>query len=237
MTDAAADIGYLSKFKVGDGGSPTVYTALAALMSFTPPSIAFGERQTTHLGTPGHTHTFAPTLSDPGEVPCTIQYFPGGTEEAAILALFDRSTRKFEIEYPNGARVQFEGFAKSFTPEAVELEGTLQASFVVRVSGKPTYIPAPAGAAPANSSVPTITGTPKVGVPLTGAVGTWTGAPTPWFSYQWKVDGVAVPGATGSVFVPLAAHEGDPVTLTVTGFNQHGSVAATSAATGNVAAA
>ena len=237
MTDSAADIGYLTRFKIGNGGSPEVFTAVAEVTTLTPPSQVFGEIQTTHLSTPGATHTYRPTLADPGEVALTLNYIPGGTEDAAIRALFDRSTRNFEIEYPNGARVQFSGFARNFEPQAVELEGLLTANVTIRVSGKPTYIAAPAPAAPANSAVPTITGTPKVGEPLTGAVGTWTGAPSPWFSYQWNVSGVAVPGATGDVFVPQAAHQGETVTLTVTGFNQIGSVTATSAATAAVAAA
>ena len=236
MTDSAADIGYLTRFKIGNGGSPEVFTAVAEVTTLTPPSQVFGEIQTTHLSTPGATHTYRPTLADPGEVAMTLNYIPGGTEDAAIRALFDRSTRNFEIEYPNGARVQFSGFARNFEPQAVELEGLLTANVTIRVSGKPTYIAAPPPAAPANGSVPTITGSPEVGVPLVGSVGTWTGSPTPWFSYQWNVDGVAVPGATGNVFVPTEAHVGDPVTLTVIGFNQHGSASATSTATGNVSA-
>lgn len=135
MADSAADIGYQSRFKIGNGASPQVYTAIAEVVSFTPPGATFGEVQTTHLGTPGAMHTYRPTLADPGEVPCTVNYIPGGTEEAAMLALFDRSTRSFEIEYPNGARVQFQGFARNFEPGEVALEELLQASFTIRVSG------------------------------------------------------------------------------------------------------
>lgn len=236
MTDSAADIGYLSRFKLGNGGSPQIYTALAELVGFTPPSKAFGEVKTTHLGTPGAMHTFRPTLGDPGEVPCTINYVPGGTEEAAILAMFDRSTRSFEIEFPNGARQQFKGFAKGFTPGEVELEGLLQASFTVRVSGEVTYIAAPLPAAPTNSAVPVISGAAKVSSPLTVTTGTWAGAPSPWFSYQWKAGGVAVPGATGATFIPTSAELGKTITVAVIGFNQVGSVEVSSVATTAVVA-
>lgn len=237
MEDSAADIGYQSRFKIGNGGSPQAYTAIAEVVSFTPPGATFGEVQTTHLGTPGAMHTYRPTLADPGEVPCTMNYVPGGTEEAAMLALFDRSTRSFEIEYPNGARVQFQGFARNFEPGEVALEELMQVSFTIRVSGKPTYIPAPAATPPANSVVPVISDeTPTVGQPLTATTGTWTGAPTPWFSYQWKVAGVDVPGATGTVFVPRAEDVGKTVTVQVIGFNKTGTVTVSSTATTAVSA-
>lgn len=236
MPDSAPDIGYLSRFKIGNGGSPQVYTAIANLVSFTPPTKAFGEAKTTTLGTPGAMHTFRPLLGDPGEVPCKVYYVPGGTEESAILALFDRSTRSFEIEFPNGARQQFQGFAKGFTPGSVELEGILEASFNVRVSGEVTYIAAPLPKVPANTAVPTITGAAKVGSPLTVAAGTWAGAPTPWFSYQWKAGGTAIAGATGTVFVPTAAEVGKTITCAVIGFNQLGAVEASSVATTAVVA-
>lgn len=238
MADSAADIGYQSRFKIGNGGSPQVYTAIAEVVSFTPPGATFGEVQTTHLGTPDAMHTYRPTLADPGEVPCTMNYIPGGAEEAAMLALFDRSTRSFEIEYPNGARVQFQGFARNFEPGEVALEELLQVSFTIRVSGKPTYIPAPAPAAPTNSVVPVISPNvpPVVGQPMTATTGTWTGAPSPWFSYQWKVDGVDVPGATGSVFVPRTEDIGKTVTVQVSGFNKSGTVRVSSITTAAVGA-
>lgn len=236
MTDSAADIGYQSRFKLGNGATPTVYTAIAEVVSFTPPSIVFGETQTTHLNTPGAMHTFRPTLADPGEVPATINYIPGGTEDAAIRAMFDRSIRPFEIEYPNGARVQFKGFARNFEPSEVELESLLQANFTIRVSGKPTYFAAPLPAAPANTAVPTISGVAKVGSPLTATTGTWTGGPTPWLLYQWKSGGVNVPGATGSVYVPVAGDIGKTITVEVLGYNQTGTDIAESVATAAVVA-
>ena len=42
------------------------------------------------------------------------------------------------------------------------------------------------GAAPSNTSSPSIFGTPAVGATLTAHPGTWTGAPAPTFSYQWQ---------------------------------------------------
>src|SRR5205823_4796986 len=58
-------------------------------------------------------------------------------------------------------------------------------------------------AAPKNTALPTISGTPQVGVPLSASTGTWSGSPTK-YSYQWSVCDtawygcVAQSGATAS---------------------------------------
>lgn len=143
MADSEADIGYLTKFKIGDGNvtpGPETFTEVAEVVGLTPPSAAFGEVQTTHLNTPGAMHTYRPTLADPGEVSLTINYAPGGEDDEAIRATLDRKTRNWEIEYPNTARTQFRGFTKSWTPSEVELEGLMQAVVVIRVSGAPAYV-------------------------------------------------------------------------------------------------
>ncbi len=64
--------------------------------------------------------------------------------------------------------------------------------------------------------VPVVTGTAAVGQTLTVATGTWSPAGVA-LSTQWKVDGVAVSGATSSTFTLRAADLGKPVTVSVTG--------------------
>ncbi|MCE1180399.1 MAG: carboxypeptidase-like regulatory domain-containing protein [Micrococcales bacterium] len=66
-----------------------------------------------------------------------------------------------------------------------------------------------------SAPVPTVSGTPMVGSTLTGSAGAWS--PTPdTLAYQWVVGGVAVPGATGTTYVPVAADQGKTVGLRVT---------------------
>jgi hypothetical protein len=89
--------------------------------------------------------------------------------------------------------------------------------------------------APVNTVLPAITGTAQVGETLTATPGTWTGRETPSLSYQWNVDGSPVPGANALTYQPVAADEGDTITVTVTGTNWAGAASATSAATSAVA--
>lgn len=88
---------------------------------------------------------------------------------------------------------------------------------------------------PANSVAPAITGTAQVGQTLTSTTGTWSGSPT--YTRQWKADGVAISGATAATYVVLVADVGKVITVTVTGTNDKGAVAVTSAPTAAVIAA
>ncbi len=92
-------------------------------------------------------------------------------------------------------------------------------------------------AAPANTAAPAITGTAQVGETLTAADGTWTGRPTPTLSRVWIADGIAIPGATGTTYVPAVGDVDKTITVTVIGTNQVGNASATSAATSAVIAA
>lgn len=68
----------------------------------------------------------------------------------------------------------------------------------------------------ANNTAPTINGTPKVGYTLGLSTGMWSPSGLT-FAYQWKVDGVAVPGATTGSFALTSAYVGKIVSVSVTG--------------------
>ncbi|RFA08295.1 hypothetical protein B7R54_02940 [Subtercola boreus] len=66
------------------------------------------------------------------------------------------------------------------------------------------------------TTVPTISGTAKVGTVLAAKRGTW--GPTPiTFTYTWKRSGTAIAGATGATYTPVAADAGKTLIVTVTG--------------------
>lgn len=89
---------------------------------------------------------------------------------------------------------------------------------------------------PANTVLPTISGTAKVGSTLTATNGTWTGRSAPFIRHQWKAGGVAVTGAINKTYVPVVGDVGKTITVTVTGSNWKGSASVTSTATAAVSA-
>ncbi|MCE1174295.1 MAG: hypothetical protein LWW77_06770, partial [Propionibacteriales bacterium] len=95
----------------------------------------------------------------------------------------------------------------------------------------------PVSPASFTADVPSISGDPVVGSTLTGTVGTWS--PTPaTSSVQWKRDGKAIDGATGSSYVLTPADVDAKITFTVSGSaDGYADLTKTSSATAAVAEA
>jgi trimeric autotransporter adhesin len=83
---------------------------------------------------------------------------------------------------------------------------------------------------PANTALPTISGTPVSGKTLTCNKGTWTGSAPITYSYRWLRNNVAITGATASTYVVKTADVGKQLKCRVTANNAAGSTMATSAA-------
>ena len=94
--------------------------------------------------------------------------------------------------------------------------------------------------APANTALPTVSGTARVGQALTGSNGTWTGSAPITFENQWRLCNGAgascadIAGATEPTYTPVAGDVGKTVRLRVTATNSVSSVSADSAATAAV---
>jgi hypothetical protein len=103
---------------------------------------------------------------------------------------------------------------------------------------------APAGAhlasKPANTSAPTISGTPQVGDTLTADVGNWSGSSPLSFQYQWRRCGPAggscanIPGETASTYVLVSGDVNNTLRVRVTASNSSGSASAASIPTPQV---
>jgi hypothetical protein len=66
------------------------------------------------------------------------------------------------------------------------------------------------------NSVPTVSGSAAIGGTLTANPGNWGPAPVD-LAYQWKRNGTAIAGATGSSYVVTSADSGTALTVSVTG--------------------
>lgn len=96
--------------------------------------------------------------------------------------------------------------------------------------------------APANTAVPTISGTTTVRRLLTASTGAWTGSATINFAYQWRrcdaagASCVDIVGATASTYALTAVDAGSTIRVMVTASNTEGSANATSTQTAVIAA-
>ncbi len=101
--------------------------------------------------------------------------------------------------------------------------------------------PPPPPAAPANTALPTISGTATEGQALNASNGSWTGSPTS-FSYKWEdcdasgANCATVVGATAASYTLTAGDVGHTVRVVVMAGNEGGSTAATSTQTETVVA-
>ncbi len=97
-----------------------------------------------------------------------------------------------------------------------------------------------AGIAPANTALPTISGTAKDGETLTASNGTWTGADPISISYQWRRCDASgancsdISGAGSGTYTLVGADDGSTIRVVVTASNAYGSASATSSQTAAV---
>lgn len=95
---------------------------------------------------------------------------------------------------------------------------------------------------PANTALPTVSGTPEEAQVLTASAGSWSGSPT-GYAYQWQSCAStgaacsAISGATSASYTAQTADVGSTLRVVITASNSAGSASAASAATAVVAAA
>lgn len=90
-------------------------------------------------------------------------------------------------------------------------------------------------AAPTNTALPTISGTPQVGSALVASDGSWSGTGTITYTFQWAYSGGGnIPGATSANYTPQSSDVGKEIYVIVTASNASsggGTTSANSAAT------
>lgn len=132
----------------------------------------------------------------------------------------------WKVTYPDGTKDYFKAKVQGFKTAPGGMTGNLMAS--IKLQPKPgSGSLHNAGAAPANSVLPAISGLLTTGATLTAYPGVWTQPAT--FTYQWKNAGVAISGETAATYTIAAGDSGDSLTVTVTATNPAGSASATSA--------
>lgn len=138
-----ADDGIAAKgtqFRIGDGGVPEVFTAVARVHNIEAPQLKRDTKETTAHDTPDIYRTHKGTLVDAGDVTIELRYDPS-VHDALIDHLEDADPRNYQIVFPVTPAVtwSFTAITTEFSTKA-PVDDLLSASVKFKVSGKPTIV-------------------------------------------------------------------------------------------------
>jgi len=230
MPDTEAMIGYGTVFEMADQAAPTVFVAMGEVINVDPGDDQQARVQATHYTSPARTHEYIPGMVEPGSATVEMNYIPGSATDVSIIGMTGKKNVG-RLTLPNGVRKTFPIIRDSYAT-AIPIDDRMTATATFHRAGATTT---DAATIPVNGIIPAIHGIAQVGQTLMAHPGIW--APFADFTYQWKNEGAAIPGATGQTYVPVVGDVGDNITVTVTATNTGGAASATSAETLPVIAA
>jgi len=136
MSDAR--IGFGASFKIGDGASPEVFTALGEVTGISGPSLAGDSIEVTHETSPSQVREFIPGLKDGGEFTLTLNLIK---TEATILRTQWLKTvvGNYQVVFPTSTSMtwSFSGFLTAFGSDE-PIGDRMTASATFKVAGAPT---------------------------------------------------------------------------------------------------
>jgi len=140
MTTSATP-GYGTLLKMGDGGTPEVFTTVAEVINVQPPKIAAGEADVTSHDSSGWEESI-PTLLSGGEIPVEVNWLPSNATQnettGLIYVLMNRVKKNWKVVLPGSAKTfSFAAWVKDFEG-STPLDEAMKASFTLKVSGAVT---------------------------------------------------------------------------------------------------
>lgn len=129
-----ARIGYGTLFKIGNGASPEVFTAVAEVTGIKPPNFSRDAIDASHEESPNAVREFIPGLSDAGEISFDINFVPGSSTTTILMAERLAARGNKQIVFPNGEVLSFYGFMTGFEPDT-PIDDKMSASCTYKVSG------------------------------------------------------------------------------------------------------
>lgn len=134
-----ADIGYDSEFGI-ESITPGTYTKVANCTAITPPGMTRDSVETTHLESPNAYREYIAGLKDGGEATITLNFTPSATD--ALVTAFEADSGGYQITFPNGVKLQFDGFFTAYNPPELTPGGNMTATATIKVTGKATLVAA-----------------------------------------------------------------------------------------------
>ncbi len=140
-TAEETDIGFGITFAKKTGTD--TYTVLAEVVEFDPPEFTRDSVEFTHHRSPEKWREFKPGLKDAGEASLTYNLIPGEADDDVVADHIATDTvDSWQVTYPNGAKLDFRGFATSHK-HATPLDDKMTGAATFKLSGKPVLTPAP----------------------------------------------------------------------------------------------
>lgn len=136
MAASAASSGFGATFSYLST-EPSTYTALAEVMSITPPSINVETIETTHMGSDDGFREYIAGLKDGGEVTVNMNYVEASATLLQTLVLAGVET--FRVTFPGSSTYTFSGIPTAFAFDEVVIDDKVAMSLTIKVTGKPTY--------------------------------------------------------------------------------------------------
>jgi hypothetical protein len=128
--------GYGMSISYDDGGGMTEF---AQVVNIPFPEVNTDEVERTHLQSPDRYREFVKGWRDAGEIQLDLRFTEASYAEALALAE-DDDNMDFQIDFPSGASIAFEGFVKTVGGQK-QLEDVIAFQITIRCSGKPTFTP------------------------------------------------------------------------------------------------
>ncbi|WP_408899549.1 Ig-like domain repeat protein [Nocardioides sp. R1-1] len=176
----------------------------------------------------------APTVSGTPQVGQTLTGTPATFNDATATVTNQWKANDVPIDGATGTTLSLTAaqLGQTITFESTATRGSETLASSSTPVGPVTAAPAPLAVA----SVPTVSGTPQVGQTLTGNPAVFNDA-SATVTNQWKANGVAIGGATGSTLALTAAQQGQTITFESTATRGSETLSSSSTPVGPVAAA
>lgn len=133
----SARIGHGAQFKIGNGATPEVFTAVAEVTSITPPGMSRDAIDATHMDSPDGWREFIGGLKDGGEVELALNWVPGSATTILLMTEIAAAAGNKQVVFPGGEIFSFSALCTGITPET-PVDGKMEASATYKVTGKPT---------------------------------------------------------------------------------------------------